>query len=85
MENDQIVDVTWLNRLATAEGDVLPTGRTLSAILLEIGYEAINGRRLRIKKTGTKHYRWVKMGSNRAESAKEVVREFHDSDDNIPF
>jgi hypothetical protein len=83
--NEEIVDVTWLNRLATAEGDVLPTGRTLSAILLEIGYEAISGRRMRIKKTGTKHYIWVKMGSNGSESAKETVREFHDSDDNIPF
>jgi hypothetical protein len=57
----------------------------LSAILLEMGYEAIEGRRMRIKKTGTKHYVWVKVGCNRVESAKEVMREFHDGDDDDEF
>lgn len=83
--NDEIVDVTWLNRLASAEGEVLPTGRMLSAILLEMGYEAIEGRRMRIKKTGTKHYVWVKMGCNHFESSKEVIRKFHDGDDDDEF
>jgi hypothetical protein len=83
--NDQLVDVTWLNRLATAEGDVLPTGTGLSRILLEMGYEAISGRRMRIKKTGTKHYVWLKVGIKKPELIKDLVRQFHDSDESLPF
>jgi hypothetical protein len=83
--NDQLVDVTWLNRLATAEGDVLPTGTGLSRILLEMGYEAISGRRMRIKKTGTKHYVWVKVGHKLPETVKDLMRQFHDSDESLPF
>jgi hypothetical protein len=83
--NDQLVDVTWLNRLATAEGDLLPTGTGLSRILLEMGYEAISGRRMRIKKTGTKHYVWIKVGLKQPDVVKELVRQFHDSDESLPF
>lgn len=83
--SDQVVDVTWLNRLASAEGEVLPTGRMLSGILLEMGYEAIEGRRMRIKKTGTKHYVWVKMGSNGHANIRELMRQFHDGDEFSEF
>ena len=83
--SDQLVDVTWLNRLATAEGEVLPTGTGLSRILLEMGYEAISGRRMRIKKTGTKHYVWVKVGIKKPELIKDLMRQFHDSDESLPF
>jgi hypothetical protein len=83
--NDQLVDVTWLNRLATAEGDILPVGRALSSILLEMGYTAIDGRRMRIKKTGTKHYVWIKVGHKLPETVKDLMRQFHDSDESLPF
>ena len=83
--NDQLIDVTWLNRLATAEGDMLPTGTGLSRILLEMGYESISGRRMRIKKTGTKHYVWVKVGIKKPETIKDLMRQFHDSDESLPF
>jgi hypothetical protein len=83
--NDQIVDVTWLNRLATAEGEVLPTGAGLSRILLEMGYAAIEGRRMRIKKTGTKHYVWIKIGHKQPEMIKNAMRQFHDGDEIVPF
>lgn len=83
--NEQMVDVTWLNRLAIAEGDILPVGRTLSSILLEMGYTAIDGRRMRIKKTGTKHYVWIKVGHKLPETVKDLMRQFHDSDESLPF
>ena len=83
--NHWIVDVTWLNRLATAEGEVLPTGAGLSRILLEMGYAAIEGRRMRIKKTGTKHYVWIKIGHKQPEMIKNAMRQFHDGDEIVPF
>ena len=83
--NDKIVDVTWLNRLATADGDVLPTGAGLSRILLEMGYTAIEGRRMRIKKTGTKHYVWIKVGHKNLEMVKDIMRQFHDGEVVVPF
>jgi hypothetical protein len=36
---DQVIDVTWLNRLVEGEGDEMPKPRALSAILLEMGYD----------------------------------------------
>jgi hypothetical protein len=83
--NDQVLDVTWLTRLAMVEGEVLPVGRTLSSILLEMGFRTIEGRRMRIKKTGTQHYVWVKDGHKLPETVKDLVRQFHDSEESLPF
>ena len=73
--DDKVLDVTWLNRLCQGEGDEMPKARALSAILLEMGYEQVEGRRVKISKTGGHHYVW-RRGCN-DETAKMVVREFH--------
>lgn len=86
--NDEILDVTWLNELAEIEDFALPKSRTLSAILLEMGYEQIEGRRVKIAKTGKYHYVWLRAQSDvshraLSEKIKEVTRNFFDGD--VPF
>lgn len=86
--NDELLDVTWLNELCQQEGIELPKGRTLSAVLLEMGYEQIEKRRLKVAKTGGYHYVWYKpFGARKVDSgtARKTVKEFHDDADFIPF
>lgn len=73
--NDSVLDVTWLNSLCEIEGDEIPTKRALTAILLEMGYEQVDGRRVKISKTGGYHYVWV--NGIESEKGKEKVRDFH--------
>ncbi len=87
---DQVIDVTWLNRLVEGEGDEMPKPRALSAILLEMGYEQIGGRRVKVSKTGAHHYVWHRGCDD--ETAKQAVRDFHGApqgiealDDDCPF
>ncbi|WP_373089349.1 DUF5906 domain-containing protein, partial [Zhongshania sp.] len=44
--NSDILDVTWLNKLCESDGTEIPKTRTLTAILLEMGYEQIEGKRI---------------------------------------
>lgn len=82
--NDDVLDVTWLNKLCEAEGEVIPKARTLTAILLEMGYEQIEKKRVKIAKTGIYHYVWFKGGDS--STVIKTVREFHnDTDFFIPF
>lgn len=79
--NCDVLDVTWLNNLCQLDGDEIPVKRTLTAILLELGYEQVDGRRIKISKTGAYHYVWKKSGSD--SDVKEIVRDFHDG--KVPF
>jgi hypothetical protein len=72
--NDRVLDVTWLNKRCDGEGTILPKTRAISAILLEMGYKQIEGRRIKITKTGALHYIWFK-GDER--DIKTIVRDFH--------
>ncbi len=73
--NGDLLDVTWLNRQCAAEGDLLPAKRTLSAILLEMGYSQANPRRVKIGRE--LHYFWYKPLVMAGVEAKERVRIFH--------
>ena len=72
--NETVLDVTWLNKLCEAEGTMLPKTRAISAILLEMGYKQIEGRRMKISRTNGLHYVWFKGDEK---GVKNIVREFH--------
>lgn len=80
--NDTVLDVTWLNKLCEGEGIMLPKTRAVSAILLEMGYKQIDGRRIKISKTNGLHYIWFKGDDN---EVKNIVRSFHGGEDDCPF
>ena len=83
--NKDVLDVTWLNHLCKLEGDELPKTRTLSAILLEMGYEQIEGRRLKVSKTRAHHYIWVRAQS-KIDCAPIVKSFYHEKqDEDVPF
>ena len=81
--NDEIIDVTWLNELCESSETELPKTRTLSAILLELGFVQIDKRRMKVN--DSLHYVWYKEGKNiNSELAKAKVRNFFDKDE-APF
>lgn len=82
--NEDVLDVTWLNELCEMEGTHLPNARALSAILLEMGYRRISNRKIKIAKNRKNHYVWF-GARNDENSAKNLVKEFHDDDDFLPF
>lgn len=82
--NDDILDVTWLNELCKLEGIDIPKTRTLTAVLLDMGYQQIENKRVKIAKTGRYHYIWHK-GVIDSKTARDRAREFHDDPDFVPF
>lgn len=89
--NDKFIDLTWLNKMVTNEGQELPKIRTVSAVLSELGYSPIEGRRVKLKSRDN-HYVWVNGAQCETEKidVKKIVREFHsgnndDDFENIPF
>ena len=48
--NGLILDVTWLAKQCEIDGEMLPPTRTLAHILNDMGYQQIEGRRLKIQK-----------------------------------
>lgn len=83
--SERLIDVTWLNALCVADGVELPKTRTLSAILLEMGYEQIDGKRVRIQQTGKLHYVWYRPDMIESKDARDAVKQFHDDPDFVPF
>ena len=89
--NDKVLDITWLAKLIGGNGGVLPKTRAISAILSEMGYSPIQGRKIKIS-GNSQHYVWVR-GYQRTEFVEEVkklVRVYHSGTDaakteNIPF
>jgi len=78
--NDDIVDVTLLNDLVQFQGVELPKPRTLSAILLEMNYEQLSTRRIKVKATGKMHYVWFKSAKYTENEVKSLVREYHENE-----
>ena len=78
--NDSLIDVTWLNQLCTMDGAELPKTRTMSAILLEMNYEQISKKRVKIKGTNKYHYIWLDSSKISEDEAKEIVKNFHECD-----
>lgn len=81
--NDEVLDVTYLNKLCEMEGDEIPKNRTLTAILLEMGYEQVSKKRMKIAKTGKCHYIWISAQSEDETAHLETVRYFYD--EGVPF
>lgn len=81
--NDRVLDVTYLNEMASMEGLELPKARALTAILLEMGYTK-SRQRVKIAKSQRLHYVWHGEGEDE-ESAKIAVKGFHDDPDYVPF
>jgi len=76
--NSELLDVTHLNSLCEMEGDEIPKNRTLTAILLEMGYDQIEKKRIKIRKTGRCHYVWYRCGVGDSTAHQEKVRDFHE-------
>lgn len=83
--NDNILDITWLNKLCESEGEELPKTRAMTAILLEMGYEQIDKKRVKIAKTGTCHYVWIKCAKGASIAHLDIVRSYHGDNDYSPF
>jgi hypothetical protein len=78
--NESIIDITYLNDLCVFDGIELPKSRTLSAILLEMNYEHIDKKRIKIKSTNKYHYVWIDSTRINEDEAKEILKDFHESD-----
>lgn len=76
--SNDIVDVTYLNDEVVMAGGEMPKTRALSAILLEMGYEQIENRRIKITSKNRHHYIWVRAQSTDVEKVKKTVRDFHE-------
>ena len=87
MINGRILDVTWLAKLCELESEILPPTRTLGHILNDMGYQQIEGRRVKIQKTRVSHYIWFKNAAGiNSNNVIEQVREFFKNDlDSVPF
>ena len=60
--SDEFIDVTHLNDVALLNGEEVPKTRSLSSVLLDMGFRPIKGRYFRTYKPERKHYIWVKEG-----------------------
>ena len=85
--NGLILDITWLAKQCEIDGEMLPPTRTLAHILNDMGYQQIEGRRLKIQKTGNYHYVWHKNPrNNSSEDVKNIIRDFYKNNlDEVPF
>ena len=81
--NSNIVDVTWLNDLCRMGDIELPKPRALTVILLEMGYQPYDKRRVKIQSTRRNHYIWVRNYKDKR-SITNLVREYH-TDSEIAF
>jgi hypothetical protein len=75
--NEKFIDITWFNKLSEMENEYIPKTRTLAAILLEMGYEQIDKRFIKISKTRKNHSVWYKPEKITEEEAKEKVKQYH--------
>ncbi len=75
-----LIDVTHLRNMAVMDGRNFPLTKAVSHILSDMGYTPIEGRRVKISKTRTDHYVWIRDGSLHPNEAKNIVRNFHSGD-----
>lgn len=84
--NDSVLDVSWLRELVENEGGgMLPHQRTLSAVLLELGYEPVEGKKVKLTKNRKNHYVWFDPTKTTSDKAKDEVKAFHDDPNHVPF
>ena len=83
--NPDLVDVTWLRKLCEMEGEALPPPKTLTKILLDLGYVMIGSKRVKVQKTKAYHYIW-RGAIISDDDAKAAVKAYHDDPESIaPF
>lgn len=80
--NDEIVDVTWMNKLSASSNVEMPKNRTASIILSEMGYSPLPDRKIKIYADGY-HYVWIRGAITQARilEVKNIVREFFNKKD----
>ena len=76
--NEKVIDLTWLNKLCEGDGDAMPKTRAMSAIMLEMGFEPIEGRRIKIRKVEASGYHYIWHRDCSSDDAANTVREFFD-------
>jgi len=76
-----LVDVTYLNRLVTMDGDTLPGTKGMAHILTDLGYTQIDKRRTKVARN-TYHYVWYRRGRMTSDEAENAVKLFHAD---VPF
>lgn len=82
--NGDVIDITYLNMLCQMEGTELPKTRSISAILLDMGYVQYEKRFVKITKNRKNHYVWLGRNVD-ASIATQTIRDFHNDPDFIPF
>lgn len=85
--SDDLIDVTYLNNCAMADGREMPKTRTLANILRDMGYVQIPKRRMKVGKLY--HYVWTTSRPGLSvEGAMQRVRDWHlklDDNSDVPF
>ena len=77
--NKHILDITHLNKQALMDGIDMPTNRTLSNILRDLGMRPVDQKRVKIK--GMYHFVWFRpSGARSSDDAVEAVRAWHVAD-----
>ena len=84
---DTLLDVTYLRDLVIADGNDWPNSRTVSAVLLELGYSKMEeGKgRVKIAKDQKYHYVWTKQPSDCRGTLEKIKEYFDGGGDFIPF
>jgi hypothetical protein len=63
----------------------MPRTRAVSAILLEMGYQQVDGRKVRMQKTKKCHYVWFNPEHINSDKARDYAKNFHDDPSFTPF
>jgi hypothetical protein len=93
--NQDIVDVTYLNRMARMDGIEIPQTLRLAHILSDMGLVQIEGRNCKINKVEDNHFIWYRRGAKlpsgeelTSDLTKKLVRAAFSSDrdfEEVPF
>jgi len=93
--NQNLIDVTYLNRMAIADGKDMPMTSKLAHILSDMGFVQIEGRKVKINKVEDKHTVWFRRGSlvpsgqeMTSDMAKNIAKEFFNNEKDftdVPF
>ena len=85
--NQNLIDVTYLNRMASLDGKDMPMTSKLAHILSDMGFVQIEGRKVKINKAEDKHTVWFRRGSlvpsgqeMTSDMAKNMAKEFFNTE-----
>lgn len=86
--NGEILDLTWLYSVSELSGIEIPSSRAVTAILSEMGYSPIEGRRVKLRNRKN-HYVWAKKSETSPQNflthVKNKIRDFHEKREEFPF